>query len=154
MPSLDKKTKLWIGSVQRVGFPRRIKRGFKTKTIAKEWERTTLLCLMNPVEISSTYSEISGKYLLWCEIHREPNTTRQKYFIFTSLADFWNSNPDIDKIDKKMIESYLDSLTKEKKDENKSPITPLVESLSGVINLSSDFDYKKEYSDYLIEKYK
>jgi hypothetical protein len=54
----------------------------------------------------------------------------------------------------KMIESYLDSLTKEKKDENKSPITPLVESLSGVINLPSDFDYKKEYSDYLIEKYK
>ncbi|MDP2722633.1 MAG: DUF6364 family protein [Bacteroidales bacterium] len=54
----------------------------------------------------------------------------------------------------KMIESYLDSLTKEKKDENKISITPLVESLSGVINLSLDFDFKKEYSDYIIEKYK
>ncbi len=54
----------------------------------------------------------------------------------------------------KMIESYLDSLTKEKKDEDKIAITPLVESLSGVINLPSDFDYKKEYSDYIIEKYK
>jgi hypothetical protein len=54
----------------------------------------------------------------------------------------------------KMIESYLDSLTKEKKDESKSTITPLVESLSGVISLPSDFDYKKEYGDYIIEKYK
>lgn len=52
----------------------------------------------------------------------------------------------------KMIESYLDSLTKEKKEE--ISITPLVESLSGVIDLPNDFDYKKEYGDYLIEKYK
>ena len=52
----------------------------------------------------------------------------------------------------KMIESYLDSLTKEKN--SKSSITPLVESLSGVITLPSDFDNKKEYSDYVIEKYK
>jgi hypothetical protein len=52
----------------------------------------------------------------------------------------------------KMIESYLDSITKEK--EKGFIITPLVESLSGVIDLPSDFDYKKEYGDYLIEKYK
>lgn len=52
----------------------------------------------------------------------------------------------------KMIESYLDSVTKPKKKEVE--ITPLVESLSGVIDLSSDFDYKKEYGNYLIEKYK
>ncbi|MDA3904773.1 MAG: DUF6364 family protein [Bacteroidales bacterium] len=54
----------------------------------------------------------------------------------------------------KMIESYLDSLTKEKNEGKKISITPLVESLSGVIDLPSDFDYKKEYSDYIIEKYK
>ena len=54
----------------------------------------------------------------------------------------------------KIIESYLDSLTRKKEDENKISITPLVESLSGVINLPSDFDYKKEYADYLTEKYK
>ena len=54
----------------------------------------------------------------------------------------------------KMIESYLDSLTREKNTENKISITPLVESLSGVINLPTDFDYKNEYSDYLTEKYK
>jgi len=52
----------------------------------------------------------------------------------------------------KMIESYLDSVTKPKGKE--ISITPLVESLSGVIDLPSDFDYKKEYGDYLEEKYK
>lgn len=52
----------------------------------------------------------------------------------------------------KMIESYLDSVTKPKKKDVE--ITPLVESLSGVIDLPSDFDYKKEYGNYLIEKYK
>ncbi len=54
----------------------------------------------------------------------------------------------------KMIESYLDSLTREKDTGNNKSITPLVESLSGVINLPPDFDYKKEYADYLTEKYK
>jgi len=52
----------------------------------------------------------------------------------------------------KMIESYLDSVTNDKPIDIE--ITPLVESLSGVIKLSGDFDYKKEYSDYLVEKYK
>lgn len=54
----------------------------------------------------------------------------------------------------KMVESYLDSLTKQKKVENKIEITPLVESLSGVIDLPANFDHKKEYRDYLEEKYK
>ena len=55
----------------------------------------------------------------------------------------------------KMIESYLDRLTKQNEEEKKKvPITPLVESLSGVIELPADFDYKKEYRNYLEEKYK
>ena len=53
----------------------------------------------------------------------------------------------------KMIESYLDSLTREKRPEKETDITPLIESLSGVIDLPADFDYKKEYRDYLIKKY-
>ena len=52
----------------------------------------------------------------------------------------------------KMIESYLDHVTKEK-DQNTS-ITPLIESLSGVINLPDGFDYKKAYRDHLAEKHK
>ena len=54
----------------------------------------------------------------------------------------------------KMVESYLASITKEKDQGRKVSITPLVESLSGVVNLPDDFDYKKEYRDYLEKKYK
>ena len=52
----------------------------------------------------------------------------------------------------RMIESYLDSVTKRKS--GNGEITPLVESLSGVIELPENFEYKEEYSDYLLEKYK
>ena len=52
----------------------------------------------------------------------------------------------------KMIESYLESVTAQKNDDIE--ITPLVESLSGVIQLDNDYDYKKEYSEYLMKKYK
>ncbi len=54
----------------------------------------------------------------------------------------------------KMIESYLDSLTQEKNMDKEIEITPLIESLSGVINLPDDFDYKKEYRDFISKKYK
>jgi hypothetical protein len=52
----------------------------------------------------------------------------------------------------RLIESYLSSLTSNEKQDLE--ITPLVESLSGVIKLDKDFDYKEGYTDYLIEKYK
>ena len=52
----------------------------------------------------------------------------------------------------KLIESYLASLTNKKSQETE--ITPLVESLIGVIELDKDFNYKNGYSDYLMEKYK
>jgi hypothetical protein len=40
----------------------------------------------------------------------------------------------------KMIETYLDSITMQKERDEKIVITPLVESLSGVIDLPADFD--------------
>lgn len=51
----------------------------------------------------------------------------------------------------KMIESYLDSVTKDEPDDFE--ITPLVKSLSGVIKLPESFDYKRERTDFLIRKY-
>jgi len=54
----------------------------------------------------------------------------------------------------KMVESYLDSVTKPNEEQKKTSITPLVESLIGVIDLPADFDYKKEYRDFLEEKYR
>lgn len=52
----------------------------------------------------------------------------------------------------KLIESYLASLTK--RTNNEPEITPLVKSLSGVIELPSKFDDKDAHSEYLMEKYK
>ena len=52
----------------------------------------------------------------------------------------------------RLIESYLSSLVTKK--DRDIEITPLVKSLSGVIKLENNFNYKESYSDYLIEKYK
>ncbi len=52
----------------------------------------------------------------------------------------------------KMFESYLDSVTKE--DNSGIEITPFVKSLSGVIELPVDYDYRKDHADYLDKKYK
>lgn len=49
----------------------------------------------------------------------------------------------------KLIENYLNSLTKESK--RNSTVSPLVESLTGII--PNDFDEKKEYRDYINKKY-
>jgi hypothetical protein len=51
----------------------------------------------------------------------------------------------------RLIESYLDSITKKEPDDIE--ITPLVKSLSGIIKLPEDYDYKKDRTDYLIKKY-
>jgi predicted CopG family antitoxin len=51
-----------------------------------------------------------------------------------------------------LIENYLQKLTNNKK--SKKDITPLVKSLSGVISLPKDYNEKKDYTDYLINKYK
>jgi len=52
----------------------------------------------------------------------------------------------------KLIESYLQVLTKESS--SKENITPLVESLSGVIELPKNYDDKDDYTNYLTKKYK
>ena len=52
----------------------------------------------------------------------------------------------------KLIEIYLESLTSPRKKDNE--ITPLVESLSGVMEPDPELDYKKDYSNYLNEKHK
>ena len=52
----------------------------------------------------------------------------------------------------KLIENYLLNITNEKDKEEK--ISPLVKSLSGILDLPTNVDHKKEYSDYLANKYK
>lgn len=51
----------------------------------------------------------------------------------------------------KMIENYLDIVSKPESEE--SEFTPLVKSLSGVIKLPDNYNYKKDYEEFLTQKY-
>ncbi len=51
-----------------------------------------------------------------------------------------------------VIENYLTDITR--KGEDNTDISPLVKSLSGVLNLPDNFDPKKDRTKYLREKYK
>lgn len=51
----------------------------------------------------------------------------------------------------KLIENYLLNITGDNVNDEK--ITPLVKSLSGVINLPEGFDHKKGYAEFLTGKY-
>jgi len=51
-----------------------------------------------------------------------------------------------------LIENYLQKLTSDKKSDK--TITPLVKSLSGIITLPKGYNEKKDYTEYLTNKYK
>ncbi len=53
----------------------------------------------------------------------------------------------------KMVENYLNIISEDKKEDD-IVITPLVRSLIGAAKLPENFDYKREYTDSLIKKYK
>ncbi len=50
----------------------------------------------------------------------------------------------------RMIENYLTALTESKREKTK--ISPLVESLTGVVKLKNE-NYRKDYTDFLSQKY-
>lgn len=52
----------------------------------------------------------------------------------------------------KLIEGYLKSIVDNKT--KNVEITPLVESLSGVVQLPEGFDVRDDYTKYLIEKHR
>ena len=52
----------------------------------------------------------------------------------------------------RLVESYLEALPKG--DKNKSQITPLVESLSGVIDIPDDFDENEFLRSHIVTKHK
>jgi hypothetical protein len=56
----------------------------------------------------------------------------------------------------RMVESYLKSLVNNDSNEpdDSFEISPFVKSMQTGVKLPADFDYKKEYTDYLMEKYK
>jgi hypothetical protein len=52
----------------------------------------------------------------------------------------------------RMVERYFKAVVEKKQDKEKK-YSPLVEELSGIINLDKDFDFREDYTNYLIEKY-
>ncbi len=50
----------------------------------------------------------------------------------------------------RMVENYLQAITKNKN--NHIEVSPLVESLTGVIELKGE-DYRKDYTNFLSKKY-
>jgi hypothetical protein len=54
----------------------------------------------------------------------------------------------------RIIENYLNSLTNDFKDDSSIEISPYVKSLSSGKKIPADLDYKKEYSERLMNKYK
>ena len=56
----------------------------------------------------------------------------------------------------RIIESYLKSLVtqNDSKDNDEIKISPFVKSMRTGVNIPTDMDCKKEYSNYLTEKYK
>jgi replicative DNA helicase len=53
----------------------------------------------------------------------------------------------------RIVEAYLQSLTSEK-NETDFEISPFVKSITTGTNISTNLDYKDEYFDYLMDKYK
>lgn len=53
----------------------------------------------------------------------------------------------------RIIEAYLQTLTSETKNDE-FEISPFVKSIATGTKIPTDLDYKKEYADYLMEKYK
>ena len=56
----------------------------------------------------------------------------------------------------RMIESYLKSLIdkEDRQSDTDFEISPFVRSMQTGVKLPADFDYKKEYGEFLAEKYK
>jgi len=56
----------------------------------------------------------------------------------------------------RIIETYLRSLVSKRdpRDSDDIEISPFVKSMATGVNIPADFDYKKEYGDYLTQKYK
>lgn len=54
----------------------------------------------------------------------------------------------------KLIENYLNSLTSNAPKGEEITISPFVKSLTNGSTIPSDYDYKKDYQDYLEEKYR
>ncbi|MCK4448437.1 MAG: hypothetical protein KAW56_15320 [Candidatus Marinimicrobia bacterium] len=52
-----------------------------------------------------------------------------------------------------LVQNYFKHLTSDTKIQDNIDISPTVKSLSGIISLSNDYDYKEDYRKHIIKKY-
>ena len=89
-----------------------------------------------------------NKYVCFITMETKLTIRLKKKVIEQAKAYSFNHKISLSKI----IEGYLESITSQGKEDIE--ITPLVESLSGVIRLNDNLDLKNEYVNHLAEKYK
>jgi integrase len=111
MPVLDKKRKTWTGRVTLKGYPVKTKRGFPTKTAAKEWERLSKAELKDPVNLVYSFSQAADIWLVACQKRNKPDTCNNKAVIVNAIMEYWRSDPLLPDVTTLDIESYLNSLT-------------------------------------------
>lgn len=80
-------------------------------------------------------------------------TLRLDKFVIDRAKDYASSH---NRSLSRMIESYLKSLIDKEQNQpdNDIEISPFVKSMATGVRIPADYDYKKEYGDYLSEKYK
>lgn len=98
----------WTGVIQKVGLPRKKKRGFQTKSAAKEWERITLEKIMKPKEIPIIFSQCSTEYLKYYEMRAAKNTFNYKKKTIKDFLKYIGTDVNIQTLNKTDLERYLD----------------------------------------------
>ena len=112
MPTQDKVLKTWKGRVRLKGFPIKEKRGFRTKTEAKDWETETKRLTLNPEQAYQGYSfsQVADLWLFSCQKRFKRTTCRDKAYIINKAMEFWGYDPVMSKITTLSIEEFLNTL--------------------------------------------
>lgn len=51
-----------------------------------------------------------------------------------------------------IVENYLNTITQTPHNHDKNIISPIVDSLSGIIHLPDNYDYREDYYNHLVQK--
>ncbi len=107
----NKKRNTWVAKFKYQGRQYK-KEGFKSRSVAQEWEVQRRKELKNPSEpepepIRLTFSQASTIYLEDCRARFQKNTWRHKAFVYRNFLSFINEDPPADSILKQTFREYL-----------------------------------------------
>ena len=110
MPHQDKKTKLWTGEVNLKGHPRKIKKGFPTKTAAKHWERQEKEELKKGEDRAYSLFDVADLWLVSCQKRSVPKTCEAMAYIAGRFLFFMGNDTDITTVTPLDIENFFASV--------------------------------------------